>query len=170
MNSKIFTPLRIVFALLTIACMVMIFRFSMEDSDKSSKTSGKVTERAVEVFVKDYDELPKKKQETIRSKADHIVRKCAHYSIYMLLGFMASLTVGKRKIFSITSACVLGFCFLYACSDEIHQHFVPGRACAFKDVMIDTSGAVTGIIFSLLLITIASKLNAIRQKPAAKAA
>lgn len=33
-------------------------------------------------------------------------------------------------------------CFLYAAGDEIHQYFVPGRACRMLDILIDTSGSV----------------------------
>ena len=46
----------------------------------------------------------------------------------------------------------LAICFLYAVSDEVHQVFVPGRAGRISDVMIDTSGAVLGIllVFSVI--------------------
>lgn len=37
------------------------------------------------------------------------------------------------------------FCILYAASDEIHQIFVPGRACMLTDVCIDSAGALLGI-------------------------
>ena len=30
--------------------------------------------------------------------------------------------------------------FLYAISDEIHQYFVQGRRCSFKDALIDSIG------------------------------
>jgi VanZ family protein len=36
----------------------------------------------------------------------------------------------------------LAFVFLYACSDEFHQAFVPSREASFGDVLIDTSGAL----------------------------
>jgi VanZ family protein len=32
--------------------------------------------------------------------------------------------------------------FLIACTDEMHQRFVPGRVGCFRDVMIDTTGAI----------------------------
>jgi len=35
---------------------------------------------------------------------------------------------------------------VYAVSDEYHQYFVPGRCPAFRDVMIDSIGAVGGVI------------------------
>ena len=50
------------------------------------------------------------------------------------------------------------FCFLYACSDEIHQLFVPGRSGMFTDVLIDTGGAVTGMLVSMLLMFIIGKI------------
>jgi VanZ family protein len=31
-------------------------------------------------------------------------------------------------------------CFLYACSDEIHQLYVPGRSGNIKDVFVDSIG------------------------------
>jgi len=151
-------PARVVFALLTIACMVTIFMFSGDNASASSNKSGRVTKTAVETFVKDYDEMPPAKQHTILDKAEHIVRKLAHYSIYTLLGFLASLTVGKRRLFSKKSLGVIAFCFLYACSDEIHQLFVPGRAGMFTDVLIDTGGALTGMLISMAVLFIAGRL------------
>lgn len=147
-------PARVVFAILTIACMVVIFMFSSDNAGRSSSKSGKVTETAVEVFVKNYDGLPKSKQASILDKAEHIVRKLAHYSIYTALGFCTSMAVGRRRLKSLKNARVIGFCFLYACSDEIHQHFVPGRACMFTDVLIDTGGALTGMLLSLAVLAV----------------
>lgn len=148
-------PVRIIFAILTIACMVVIFMFSSDNAKKSSSKSGKVTETAVEVFVKDYDKLPRAKQISIMDKAEHIIRKLAHYSIYTALGFCTSMTVGRRRLKSLKNAGVIAFCFLYACSDELHQHFTPGRACMFTDVLIDTGGALTGMLMSLIILAFA---------------
>lgn len=38
------------------------------------------------------------------------------------------------------------FCALYACSDEFHQYFVPGRSCKFFDVCVDSTGAFFGAL------------------------
>ena len=38
------------------------------------------------------------------------------------------------------------FAFLYACSDEVHQLFVVGRAGQVKDVFIDTFGSFLGVL------------------------
>ena len=152
-------PARVVFALLTIACMVTIFLFSGDNADASSHKSSKITKAAVETLVKDYDEMSPEKQQSVLDKAEHIVRKLAHFSIYTLLGFLASFTVGRRRLFSRKSLGVIVFCFLYACSDEIHQLFVPGRSGMFTDVLIDTGGAVTGMLVSMLLMFIIGKIS-----------
>lgn len=39
---------------------------------------------------------------------------------------------------------------MYATSDEIHQYFVPGRACMVEDVFIDTLGVILGILLIML--------------------
>ena len=46
----------------------------------------------------------------------------------------------------------IGISFLYACSDEIHQLFVPGRSGNILDVLIDTVGASVGVlVFSFIV-------------------
>ena len=147
-------PARLVFAILTIICMVGIFMFSMDNSDASSDKSNSITETAVEVLVKDYDTFSPAKQHDIFNEFDHIIRKLAHFTIFSALGFCASMTVGKRPAFSKKSLFTLLFCSIYACTDELHQYFVPGRACRFTDVLIDTGGALTGMAVSLIIIGI----------------
>jgi VanZ family protein len=46
--------------------------------------------------------------------------------------------------------------FLYASSDEIHQIFVPTRTALVSDVLIDTTGAIGGM---LLLWALGKKFN-----------
>ena len=49
--------------------------------------------------------------------------------------------------------------FLYACTDEIHQIFVPGRSAQFRDVLIDTLGASFGCLLIHALLTLFTKLK-----------
>ena len=152
-------PMRLIFLFLTIVSMIVIFMFSAENSDDSSKTSGNITNTVVETFVNDYDELPPAKQQSIWDKTEHIIRKTAHFTIYMSLGLWASCTVGKRRLICGKSAAVLVYCFLYACTDEIHQSFSPGRSCQFTDVLIDTGGALVGILISMLAFSLANLIS-----------
>lgn len=57
-------------------------------------------------------------------------------------------TVDKRVKISIWNFLIRAelFCALYACSDEVHQYFVPGRSCRFFDVCVDSAGALCGAL------------------------
>ena len=71
-----------------------------------------------------------------------LLRKLAHFTEFACLGALFAWLLGMlRKPF--VSALPCGF--LVACIDETLQRFVPDRGPAFKDVMIDTSGALLGI-------------------------
>ena len=157
MRNKI-TAVRIVFILLTAACMVAIFLFSCENADNSSDTSGRVARILLSIFRPGFKDLSSEEKAVIVSGMQHFVRKAAHFTAYMALCFCASIAVGKRPLFSSGTVGVLAFCFLYAGSDEIHQYFVPGRACMFRDVLLDTAGGLTGILISMLLWLIISKI------------
>lgn len=82
--------------------------------------------------------------------ANFIVRKCAHFLEYMILGFLIMNVVRMYYVVKISSIITLIGVFLYACTDEFHQLFVPGREGAFRDVMIDTCGGLTFILFYIL--------------------
>ena len=81
--------------------------------------------------------------------ANFVVRKCAHFFEYIILALLVSnvlkLYFNMKQIIIITVV----FVFLYACSDEIHQLFVPGREGAIRDVIIDTCGGVTLVLIKL---------------------
>jgi VanZ family protein len=47
----------------------------------------------------------------------------------------------------------------YAASDEFHQVFVSGRSPLIVDVLIDTCGALAGILLLLLVRFIHGRLN-----------
>lgn len=143
-----------IFIIGTVVIMVMIFCFSMENSSESSYRSGGVTEFILNTFVRDYQDMSASEKRSVLREAEHIIRKLAHFSIYTVLGFLASSAIGRRKLFSAGSLITVVFGFLYACSDEFHQYFVPGRSCQFIDVIIDTCGVVAGIIVSMAVFRI----------------
>lgn len=145
MSENKISKSRIVFALLTAAVMVCIFLFSCENADESSDTSGIIVNLILNVFYRDFDSMTLAEQAETMSQISHIIRKTAHFTIYAALGFFSSFTVGQRKLFSKGSLGVVLFCFAYAVSDEIHQYFVPGRACMFTDMLIDTGGGIAGM-------------------------
>lgn len=82
--------------------------------------------------------------------ANFVVRKCAHFLEYMILGFLIiNFVKHDFKLQHIVLIAIAGV-FLYACTDEFHQLFVLGRDGSFRDVLIDTSGGIaSAILFSL---------------------
>ncbi|MBD2847550.1 VanZ family protein [Paenibacillus sp. IB182496] len=77
---------------------------------------------------------------------NHIVRKNAHFFIYLGMGFVAMLALRSLRIRLWRSAgLALLLCVLYAVADEVHQMFVPGRGAQVRDVLIDSAGASLGV-------------------------
>ena len=74
---------------------------------------------------------------------DIILRKLAHLFVYAVLArLLARALTGStcwswKKIFLGS----LALSILYACSDEYHQTFVPGRVGCLHDVLIDALAA-----------------------------
>lgn len=66
---------------------------------------------------------------------------------YAVLGFLlvGAVASGKQDC-KKAAAMAFAIAVLYAVSDEIHQYFVPGRACMLTDVGFDSAGAIFGII------------------------
>lgn len=147
--SKSIKKSRLIFIFLSIIFMIIIFMFSSENGSDSQNTSGIITEFVAKSMVDDFKKLSESDKNDILDTISYLVRKTAHYSIYTSLGFCISCAFGRRKALSRKSLYSLLICFAYACSDEFHQYFVPERSCQLTDVLIDTSGALTGIVISL---------------------
>ena len=142
---------RIILVILIIINCLVIFKFSSEQSEKSDNRSGVVVEKIIELNPENKklssEELAKKKEKIVTP-----VRKTAHFTVYTCLGVLLytfSKTFKGKEKGKVLASILLAF--LYACSDEIHQYFVPGRSCEFRDVCIDTCGAVFGIIIVSLI-------------------
>jgi VanZ family protein len=69
---------------------------------------------------------------------DLLLRKLAHGAEFAVLGALL-----LRALRDELAALVAGLG--YAVTDELHQHFVPGRVGSPLDVLIDTAGVALGI-------------------------
>lgn len=142
----------IIFAVLSIVWCAVIFALSAQNGDRSSQTSGEVIEASSAIFGTDFPQSGLS-MDTIQ----FIVRKSAHFCAYLLLAVLSfQFFEGLKKPSGILkrSGAVLIFCALYAASDEIHQRFVPNRCGQLRDVLIDCSGALVGIILSIAVMKI----------------
>ncbi|HHQ44734.1 MAG TPA: hypothetical protein ENN13_01180 [Candidatus Altiarchaeales archaeon] len=72
-----------------------------------------------------------------------------HILEYMALGFLATPVFMKISRRYKSSAIV--FSTAYGISDELHQHFIPGRTASLWDVLLDSLGAVFGVHMYVLL-------------------
>lgn len=120
----------------------LIFNFSSQAADNSAALSTGLTRIIVGVLAK----VAPAGQFDI-SQSEHLLRKNAHFFVYLVLGILVinakrrSGLKGWRWFF-----LALGFCVLYAVSDEIHQLFVSGRSGQFRDILIDGAGVLAGSI------------------------
>ena len=136
---------KIVLIIITLLWMTSIFMFSNQKSEKSTDKSHSLISNTIVRIYKIFDSNPSdEKIESIINTWDVPVRKTAHFLEYLILGVLIFLTFREFKINNIY--LMILFCFLYACSDEIHQLFVAGRDGNFIDVLIDTLGSTSGIL------------------------
>lgn len=148
---------RVILWLLLAVWMTIIFSFSAMDATASGRFSSGIAETAVKIIVPQYNDLSRDRQIDVLDQADHLVRKTAHASEYAILGILTGLLLlSYRKSYRFVAPLALLICAAYAASDEAHQILVSGRSPQVTDVLIDTGGAVIGIV---LLVLIARRLR-----------
>lgn len=156
--------------------MGVIFTFSAQTGDESSETSGAIVDVVLKVVVPNYDQLSEEEQLNTLDEVTFWVRKAGHFSEFAMLGFLllnhfliVTFSSEKYEDFSyfgknihvkkpgktlpwrhaIHISLLIGI--LYAASDEIHQVFVDSRGPSVRDVGIDSSGVLLGILLCYLL-------------------
>lgn len=154
--------------------MIMIFYFSSQEASASTETSTSLGRGIILVKASILgEELSTDEIERQALLIDHVVRKTAHATEYMMLGMFVSLGMAKSAIYSLGGGDIeaeklekpnktagykklklylisLAIAVLYASSDEFHQYFVPGRSAQITDVMIDSAGALAGVVIYYL--------------------
>ena len=133
--------------------MLVIFLFSAQTGDQSGDTSGSILRLVLKLLYWDFETMPLTRQEQLLEVWHQIVRKGAHFTEYAVLGMLIRNALRRRPLAKgLQWAIPIGMSALYAVTDEIHQYFVPGRACRFLDMCIDTAGAAFGTaIFAAVL-------------------
>ncbi len=127
---------------------------SSKTAGDSNKISGSLLERILAVMVKDFGSFSEEAREALVTQYQLLIRKTAHFMVYAALGFFASgfwATFSKIKKLLIPIFAV-GYVFLYAVSDELHQLFVAGRSGQVTDVLLDTAGGFFGALIFITII------------------
>ena len=123
------------------ACAVSIFMFSAQTGAQSADVSSEVMGPFARILTFLFGE-----------QGHNVFRKFAHFFIFAALMFFVYHALFRTRSHHRLSAVLpFVFCLLYAVSDEVHQLFVPERACRVFDVFVDALGcAAGGLCFYLL--------------------
>lgn len=153
-----------IWIILTLAMMAFIFIQSALPGEVSGSESNVIVQILARITGADPESL------------SFGVRKTAHFTEYMILGGLLMIdAAGWRRMATPPAAttssaprpqptparmaCAWLVAALYAVSDEIHQYFVPERACALMDMGIDSAGAAAGVLIVALILTRKSRIR-----------
>ncbi len=137
---------KIVYTGILVVWMVTIFMFSHQNGAQSDNSSGLVTNVIIST-IKLITPIEHEQAIEISKIITPIVRKLAHFTIYLIGGILIYCTYNSyKKVESKDLKYIWLFCVVYAISDEFHQWFIPGRSSELRDVIIDSVGAGIGII------------------------
>ncbi len=142
---------RFIFITITLIWTAVIFSFSLQSGEVSGDLSGSVLEAILGFFMPGVLESPEKLE-----LFHLILRKCAHFTEFMILGVLSSIALKYMKA-GYKGIIGLGYCVLIASLDETLQLFVSGRAGRVRDVLIDSAGALVGIV--VVFVCLKYKMN-----------
>lgn len=143
----------IIYIVLTLCWMAVIYTFSAKNSTESQADSNGVGMFIGKTVISDFEDWSAEEQQEFAEKWDYPIRKAAHMTEYAVLGFLlVGALIYKRQKYKLNAVASLLVAVVYAVSDEIHQYFVPGRACRLYDVGFDSAGAFVGVLVGTALI------------------
>lgn len=134
-----------ILTVLTFLWVGVIFSFSLQTGEVSGDMSSSILQKmiswaAVEVF----EEIGPITQ--IQWDFLHLIlRKCAHFTEFAILGMLSTFTLFQTKV-ARKAVLAIGFCLAIASMDEMLQLFVDGRVGSVMDVLIDVAGAGVGVL------------------------
>jgi VanZ family protein len=147
----------ITWGLAALVWMGLIFGLSAQNGDESGGLSAWAAG-----LIREFTGIP---------ITEHLTRKLAHATEYAILavlvsGFLHSIRAVRNPADSTRDSSVdpatrapawprwafvaitVAIVFGYACTDEFHQLFSPGRGALFTDVLIDTAGGLVGSVIA----------------------
>lgn len=123
--------------------MAVIFWFSHQPADVSTEMSDQVTKTLLSMAkLAGVVRLSPGRVYELCVLLSTPVRKAAHITEYTLLYLSVLFALKRRRSEGRTwPAQAFMITVFYACTDEFHQIFIPGRAGLVTDVLIDSIGA-----------------------------
>lgn len=133
---------KIIYTFLLITWMGIIFLFSNQNASKSLNVSDKFTSNLIDTVASvSNKDVSNNRKHTLVVNSRFLIRKCAHFTIYFILGLLSYLTLKSYGVKNVFIYIIL-FCFIYSVSDEVHQIFTSGRTFKLLDIFIDTSAGI----------------------------
>ena len=141
--------------ILVLIWMITIFYLSNMDSDQSNTKSKETINVVVENTIDVTNNIGITNEPTTKDNINSIVnvlnkplRKCIHATVYFVLVILVINAFNQMHLLTRVNTYLYSIiiCFIYACTDEIHQLYVVGRTGQFIDVLIDTIGALLGCL------------------------
>lgn len=166
----------IIFFILIISWVLLIFYFSSRDPLTSSQQSSYITKiiKKIDQIIDFSDTKLFQKIEIYLKKLwfktqyvppEMLVRKTAHFGLYFILSILTFLTFYTIPRAQLYTSILLGVTLpnLIAVLDEYTQQYYY-RGSSLNDVIIDLSGAITGVIFILTILFIFKLVYKLSQK------
>lgn len=173
-ESHSMRTLKVIISLLvSLGIMVFIFMLSAQNSGESGSLSESVARMLASMLVAGFDELSAIEQASIIDDWSWPVRKTAHATEYGCLAISWCVSCWQIvKLWQERSGDtssephplkIVYVAFLIsvanACSDELHQLMVDGRAGQLADVLVDASGALIGCALCYAAMRISSQVR-----------
>lgn len=141
---------RDIWHIVLILYIVFIFSNSLTPADISSENSGFALQLAHRIF------------NMVGIQAlwltDHVVRKCAHFAEYALMGILLLQSMRcMPRARGVGGRLHLAAGFFVPFMDETLQLFTEGRSGQISDVWLDMSGALCGTMLCMLVIKLRTK-------------
>lgn len=145
-----------IYITLTILWTITIFSFSLQPADTSSQLSSGFGRWLIEVFAPNLIEKLEMMPADQLSNLHFLLRKCAHFTEYLVLGVLVMLSLQQTKV---RRNILIGItmCTLVASIDETIQLFVNGRSGQISDVLLDSVGAMVGLLLVKFLYSVQSR-------------
>ena len=145
----------------TIIWMGFIFCMSNQPANISTELS-----QNIEKLLKHTPIIRNLLSDILNSRnSQFIVRKSAHIILFCFLSVLCFIVIYEiKKNVKIATVVSFSITFIYACIDEIHQLFIPGRGSQIKDVLIDSIGAIMGLIVINLIFMLKNKIKKLYSK------
>ena len=144
MNKK-----KIIFVILTVACIAFIWINSSMDANESSELSGGVL-GLINSFIMNMG--------IEQELSENIIRKTAHFTEYAVLAVLLTTDFKLFKADMRNQGFMVPFTgLLIAAVDETIQLFPAGRSSSVVDVWIDFGGVCAGFLIALAAYKIMEK-------------